>query len=380
MQPTTAKKTPRLESLTFLRFIAAAVVVIYHFGRDTQLFKSLPVALTSGPIMVTFFFVLSGFVISVSHYNRAVCTSDFYRNRFFRIAPIYFIALIWVCAYQPTGLTTTSLALSATFLQSWIPPYPLSLNSPGWSISVEAFFYAISPALLLLINKEKKRSWISWVASALLIWMLTQSILSALLAPEFYKGFKTFSHDLINYFPASHLCSFLLGFAGGVAYSQNNLESKKIQAYGAVFFLVTLAIIGFAIQNQQSIERTLGSRIAFGSSFFALLFLPAIYFCAVGDVFLRKILATPFLVLLGEASYSLYILQKPTYIAFTKATSNIPTQSSDIKFIAYFITLTTISIICYLIIEKPLTNLLKRSKKTLLVTEENKEHQTIQQR
>lgn len=173
-----------------------------------------------------FSFVLSGFVISVSHYNRAVCPSDFYRNRFSRIAPIYFIALIWACAYQPTGLTT-SLVLSATFLQSWIPPYPLSLNSPGWSISVEAFFYAISPALLLLINKEKKRSWISWLASALLIWILTQSILSALLAPEFYKGFKTFSHDLINYFPASHLCSFLLGFSGGVAYSQNHLESKK---------------------------------------------------------------------------------------------------------------------------------------------------------
>lgn len=379
MQLTTAKKTPRLESLTFLRFIAAAVVVIYHFGRDTQLFKSLPAALTSGPIMVTFFFVLSGFVISVSHYNRAVCPSDFYRNRFSRIAPIYFIALIWACAYQPSGLTT-SLVLSATFLQSWIPPYPLSLNSPGWSISVEAFFYAISPALLLLINKDKKRSWISWLASALLIWILTQSILSALLAPEFYKGFKTFSHDLINYFPASHLCSFLLGFSGGVAYSQNHLESKKTQAYSAVFFLITLAIIGIAIQNQQSIERILGSRIAFGSSFFALLFLPAIYFCAVGDVFLRKILATPFLVLLGEASYSLYILQKPTYIAFTKATSNILTQNSDIKFLAYFITLTTISIICYLTIEKPLTNLLKRNKKISLETEENKEHQTIQQR
>lgn len=97
-------------------------------------------------------------------------------------------------------------------------------------------------------------------------------------------------------------------------------------------------------------------------------------------MFLRKILATPFLVLLGEASYSLYILQKPAYIAFTKATSNILTQNSDIKFLAYFITLTTISIICYLTIEKPLTNLLKRNKKISLETEENKEHQTIQQR
>ena len=50
----------RIEELTFLRFVAAAIVVIFHYGQEATGFSG---ALTSGPEMVTFFFVLSGFFL-----------------------------------------------------------------------------------------------------------------------------------------------------------------------------------------------------------------------------------------------------------------------------------------------------------------------------
>jgi len=43
------------------------------------------------------------------------------------------VAFNWVrhASFDPVGIVLNSL-----FLQAWIPPYPLSINSPGWSLSV----------------------------------------------------------------------------------------------------------------------------------------------------------------------------------------------------------------------------------------------------
>ena len=77
----------RIESLTFLRFVAAFIVVVFHFGRSTGLAQIARPAIISGPQMVTFFFVLSGFVLMVAYYPRNVTSATFYLARFARIAP-----------------------------------------------------------------------------------------------------------------------------------------------------------------------------------------------------------------------------------------------------------------------------------------------------
>ncbi|MEX5354145.1 acyltransferase [Pseudomonas juntendi] len=354
----------RLESLTFLRFIAALVVVIYHFGKNTTLHDILPSALTSGPIMVTFFFVLSGFVISTAYYGRDFATSSFYKNRFFRIAPIYLIALFATAALQPSAANSTSLILSATFLQSWIPGHAISINFPGWSISVEAFFYALSPALLIIANSANKPSWKSWVAASILIWIVTQSVLSALLDPTFYKGYKTFSHDLIYYFPVSHLTSFVLGFSAGVAFHQNKGNHFVSPSTASILFVVSLLAAGYVIQNLASVQSTFGVNLAFGSSFLALLFMPMIYFCAIGDSIIKKYLALPIMVLLGEASYGMYILQKPVFVAFNSI-DVVSTLSPDARFFVYAAFLLIISVASFMLIESPITKAFKRTRPAL---------------
>lgn len=47
----------KIEELTFFRFIAASVVVVFHFGRDATGFSGI---LVSGPQMVTFFLFCPG--------------------------------------------------------------------------------------------------------------------------------------------------------------------------------------------------------------------------------------------------------------------------------------------------------------------------------
>jgi peptidoglycan/LPS O-acetylase OafA/YrhL len=60
-----------LEVLTFLRFIAALVAVVFHFAKKSPLIRPSPGLMTAGSEMVSFFFVLSGFVLVVSHWHRA---------------------------------------------------------------------------------------------------------------------------------------------------------------------------------------------------------------------------------------------------------------------------------------------------------------------
>lgn len=347
----------RLESLTFLRFIAAAIVVIFHYGRDTEAFKILPKAMTSGPIMVTFFFVLSGFVIAVSHYQRKVEISKFYSSRLARIAPIYLIALAWTCYVTPTTVMPQEFIFSLTFLQSWIPLYPITINSPGWSISVEMLFYAVSPILLIVLAHSGERSWTKWIAASIAIWGLSQIVLSSLLSPAFYNVARQYAHDLIYYFPISHLCSFILGFASGVLYKQRELTDAYKKISIGIFLLIMMGI-GVGIQYMPQIQMATSGRLALGSSFLSIVFMPAIYFCAVADDYLKRFLAAPIMVLLGEASYSLYILQKPVFLTFNQHFSQYFTEP-DLKFASYFTILTLISICFYLKIEKPITAAIK---------------------
>jgi peptidoglycan/LPS O-acetylase OafA/YrhL len=53
---TQEKGNMRVEALTFFRFFAAMIVVIYHYGQNTKLAGMFYPFITSGPQMVTFFY------------------------------------------------------------------------------------------------------------------------------------------------------------------------------------------------------------------------------------------------------------------------------------------------------------------------------------
>jgi peptidoglycan/LPS O-acetylase OafA/YrhL len=102
----------RIEALTFYRFLAAIMVVVHHFGNNL-------VSRDFAFQMVTFFFVLSGFVLTVAYYPKAEFSTKSYAiNRIFRIAPVYLIALALAIG---SNSKATAIILNLTFLQSWFP-------------------------------------------------------------------------------------------------------------------------------------------------------------------------------------------------------------------------------------------------------------------
>jgi peptidoglycan/LPS O-acetylase OafA/YrhL len=153
--PRRGGRLPRVESLTGLRWWAAFFVFCHHM---TQL-APLPIwkFLQYGTSGVTFFFVLSGFVLTWSA-RPGTKISTFYRRRFARIFPLYFLTLVaavfvfyrfdppaqmsWI---KPVSMTV--LVMSAFLVQGWSnnPTILYSGNPAGWTLSVEAFFYAYFP-------------------------------------------------------------------------------------------------------------------------------------------------------------------------------------------------------------------------------------------
>lgn len=139
----------RLDSLTGLRFFAAYFVLLHHVTN----FARLPVLVHFegfGATGVTFFFVLSGFVLTWS-FRTSDAPKPFYWRRFARIVPLHalttLLALPVFYSMQGNTVAWGPVLLSLGLLQAWVvvPSVYFAGNPAAWSLSCEAFFYALHP-------------------------------------------------------------------------------------------------------------------------------------------------------------------------------------------------------------------------------------------
>lgn len=347
----------RVEALTFFRFAAAIIVVIFHFGKKATEFGGV---LTAGPQMVTFFFVLSGFVMVLSYYNRNnVGIASYWWARLSRIMPVYLLAIALMMVYahnENEKINATSLMLNLLFLQSWFPPHPRSINSPGWSLSVEMFFYFLFPMTLGLIKKYNAPA-MTIGSVAVILWVVTQAVLAYLLSNDLIEGAQSIILDFVYYFPLSHYCSFLLGMAGGLWFVTDDFRVRsRYQSIALVAIAISLVI--FLLNNQSQLSNFLGFMPAFGSSFFAPVFLVFIMSIAICQTNAIAIFSAKPLVLLGESSYSLYILQEPVHLFYDRYFTRIGVTAD---FYIYLAILVGISILSFLMFEKPANKFLRQS-------------------
>lgn len=107
------------------------------------------------------------------------------------------------------------------------------------------------------------------------------------------------------------------------------------------------------LKNSHDISGIARLPLAYESSFYSLLFVLLILSVAYSKSILTKLLSMPFLVLLGESSYALYILQKPIYAIYNKYMASHFALSSDGHFYVFIFSHILISILVFLFIEKP---------------------------
>ncbi|MFF8513310.1 acyltransferase family protein [Streptomyces sp. NPDC015492] len=159
---------PRLPSLTGLRCIAAFMVFFYHarnFGyfEPGQSGQLVNWAFGPGVMGVSFFFILSGFVLSWSARSEEPARA-FWRRRLARIYPIHLVTAVitLLLAYtllpglQPSG--AREAAANLLLVSAWRREWWQALNPVSWSLVCEAFFYAVFPVLQVGLRRLSVRT------------------------------------------------------------------------------------------------------------------------------------------------------------------------------------------------------------------------------
>jgi peptidoglycan/LPS O-acetylase OafA/YrhL len=184
--------TPRLPSLTGLRFPAALAVFAYHatlpipslrlMSNDRTAYRLADWAGQAGGLGVSFFFVLSGFVLTWSARDTDTTTA-FWRRRFVKIYPIYVVAWALAMLLFASSYTHTDVALSNLFMvQVWVPSFytNFSVDTPSWSLAAEAVFYLCFPLLLRAFRRVDLRHLKYWITGAIAAVVATPALAYAL--------------------------------------------------------------------------------------------------------------------------------------------------------------------------------------------------------
>ncbi len=294
----------RLDALTGLRFFAAMHVVLFHFtdlasGGNRWIRNGLIV----GGSEVGLFFVLSGFVLAYSA-RSPLDSRQFWVRRFARIYPAFFLAAVVGGAltaevwFQRHGAAGGLLRLAASalivlpMLQGWLPYTAPLWNSPAWSLTAEAFFYAIFPATYGRLREQST----TWILRALALVML-----AALVAPAvatYLDLGSTWQKGLAGN-PILRSTDFLVGCGLGELF-------RRGHRLGAVSSTAVLAMYVVALEASRHAPGIFQSNGGL---------LPAqalvVFVVAQGRGAAGRLLETTPLVLLGEASYGVYIFQEP---------------------------------------------------------------------
>lgn len=158
----------RLDALTGLRWLAAFWVFGYHMQNFGSLPAPFDLPVQLGSLGVTFFFVLSGFVLTWSM-RPSLKVSTFYTRRFARIWPSHIVALLlaipvfytlgtpdhgWVKPFD-IGILLLSVVLLQGFSRD--PVILFSGNPAAWTLSVEMLFYALHPLFGRLLRRATRR-------------------------------------------------------------------------------------------------------------------------------------------------------------------------------------------------------------------------------
>ncbi|HEV2780121.1 MAG TPA: acyltransferase [Actinophytocola sp.] len=173
----------RLPTLTGARFVAAASVFFFHalwqgfFASQNAAGKAESVFKQGGWAGVSFFFILSGFVLTWAAHT-ADRTAAFYRRRLFKIYPNHLVtgvvALLLLVLVANQAVKPGTALMNLLLIQAWSPDWMVrnSLNAPAWSLSCELLFYAAFPLLFALVKRirpERLWAWATGVAAVAII-------------------------------------------------------------------------------------------------------------------------------------------------------------------------------------------------------------------
>ena len=358
-------------SLTAMRGVAALLVAFFHLRYgimgvplfDYYVFKLRFAG--RGYLWVDFFFILSGFVLAYRY--RDVCRElnvrvywNFIWHRFARIWPLHLVTLIVALFYLGYKHGIPFLAPSAVvanlfLVHGWGHYFPPPLNFPSWSLSGEWGAYLILPLYLFVVGRVRSRAIHILLVGALMAGLV-----------EYAKAFGHGTLDLLRERGGLMRCLFQVGMGVSLFQlhdlikTQNPMREGKGASVLPKLFDATAALSFIAIF------------VIFTYTNNDLYFVPlagALIFClSLSEGPFSKFLSLRPMVLLGEISFSIYMLHAFVVWFFQDIPAAFKAEqgfgTGTLLLLSEFVLVLVMSYASFRIIEQPAHRILVRDRAT----------------
>ena len=337
----------KLDLIQLLRGCAAIIVVLCHINASTIFYLNttwLSGIFAPGWVGVDFFFVLSGFIIFFAHHIDLQNRNNikiFFKKRFIRIFPIYWAAasiyLLFLIIAGKINFSTDYVYIIKSYLL--LPQANMPFLWVAWSLIFECLFYLIFGIGIYFGLKIMKYVLFSW----LLLIFISQF----------------FTLPISNLFVFNN---YILEFLVGCIISYQFVYHKAKYTFnpmilifaGIIFFLIMWFI---SLTTSFGGKTSLESRIVYGLASALLIFGVALYNS-------RKDIKVPnFLLLLGNASYSLYLIHQIVLgIAYKVSSPFLKTHENFISAFGFIVAVVAVcvGVLFHLIVEKKIIGMLNR--------------------
>ena len=321
-----------ISNIQVLRAFAAINVVLFHiilasksYLQDVDLLNHAGGWGASG---VDIFFVISGFVMLHTQMVRRLTPLEFFKNRTLRIVPIYWtLSLFVILLYltQPSIFrdikVTPTWAISSLFFTSSIFANQPPIVHVGWTLEWEMYFYLVF-AISLFFRSLSIQLW--FVAITL---VCTSLFTNSYIVLEFLFGMVVaYAHIRWKLLPKQGVLLFMFGtllLLFSLLPSVATLQINRVLLWGIPAILIVLGLIS----------------------------------CSQANIRL--------LTFLGDASYSIYLVQIFTISAFYKFSSKyFQYWNGDVLALLCLISSVSFGCLVYSLVERPLTVNLKRMFKS----------------
>ena len=355
---------PRYKQLDSLRGLAALTVFLTHFlgmKAGAPLFQQLSLSplgvLVNGNAAVMFFFVLSGFVLSLPFVdnNKPLKLTAFYTKRVFRIYPAFMVAIIFSILLKDLLFDKTAMAAFTGWIHNFWdwdwnkesisetlrtflligPKFNDSLiDPPIWSLVIEMQISIVLPFFIMIVSRGSVA--LNMGLLLVIVWLTYPHDAWAL--PVFYIGIlmAKYKGPLINMISSRNTILIIVAVLFAILLYNNSYEFPSL------------------IRQIQSPFKYTWSKylMAAGGSIIMML------------VLARKRLSHFFehriFVFFGDISYSFYLIHAPILLTMASVFTNRFALSPVYIFLSAFILAVTLSYLMFIFIEKPFQQFAKR--------------------
>src|SRR5574344_129897 len=338
--------------LDVLKGIAIIAVILFHYG-----------VLEQGYLGVELFLVIGGYLITKSILTHIETNSfgywEYIGKRFVRLWPLvlivssvafifgWYIMFPWTFKLNCESVAATSLFLNnivqyITTGDYWDGANAVKPLMHTWYIAIMMQFYVIYPIVFILTKKIAK-NWKERLPNVLW-WILSLSLLlyiSPITTP--YQNF---------YLLPSRMFEFAAG--GLIAVTQIHKENQiKQLLLGVVIFIMLLLVVDIDITKLRLILAVLVSSLV-------------VYIIVNNKPEYFQLPWLKPIALLGMGSYSLYLWHQVIF-AYYKILFGTKIQSQIVPSLLLIAAVIIVGILSYQFIEKPITTLIKKDKKNIII-------------